>query len=119
MRFARDDLASAESIVAEHGRHQPRHACFAAQQAAEKALKAVCIARQLDYPFSHDLEELAALLDPGDAAARASTDLRWLSRWAVQPRYPGEDAEWADADQAVLDARTVVEAAERDARGSL
>jgi HEPN domain-containing protein len=39
--------------------------CFHAQQAVEKALKAVLLARQVDFPLTHDLE---VLLDIGQKA---------------------------------------------------
>ena len=32
--------------------------CFQAQQAAEKALKAVCLHERLDFPFTHDVRYL-------------------------------------------------------------
>ena len=37
--------------------------CFDAQQAAEKAIKAVFIKRGESFPFSHDLERLLRLLE--------------------------------------------------------
>ena len=60
--------------------------CFDAQQAAEKAIKAVLIARGIDFPFVHDLARLLTLLEqrgesiPADVAdAKDLTHLR-LSR---------------------------------------
>jgi HEPN domain-containing protein len=37
--------------------------CFEAQQAAEKSIKAVFIARGIEFPFIHDLDELLRLLE--------------------------------------------------------
>ncbi len=37
--------------------------CFDAQQAAEKALKAVLLARNVAFPFTHDLSRLVTLLE--------------------------------------------------------
>ena len=37
--------------------------CFDAQQAAEKALKALCIHRDIDFPYVHDLAKLLTLLE--------------------------------------------------------
>ena len=37
--------------------------CFEAQQAAEKAIKAVMIARKVEFPYVHDLARLLSLLD--------------------------------------------------------
>jgi len=39
--------------------------CFQAQQAAEKAIKAVYIAQDLVFPYVHDLSQLLAPLCPG------------------------------------------------------
>jgi HEPN domain-containing protein len=61
--------------------------CFNAQQAAEKAIKAVLIARGVDFPLIHDLARLLTLLDqeiPPDIAAAAR-----LTRFAAVTRYPG------------------------------
>ena len=61
--------------------------CFNAQQAAEKAIKAVLIARGVDFPLVHDLAQLLTLLDqeiPPDIAAAAR-----LTRFAAVTRYPG------------------------------
>jgi HEPN domain-containing protein len=61
--------------------------CFNAQQAAEKAIKAVLIARGVDVPLIHDLARLLTLLDqeiPPDIAAAAR-----LTRFAAVTRYPG------------------------------
>src|SRR5262245_48398366 len=61
--------------------------CFNAQQAEEKAIKAVLIARGVDYPFVHDLARLLTLLDqeiPPEVAAAAR-----LTRFAAVTRYPG------------------------------
>lgn len=63
--------------------------CFDAQQAAEKAIKAVMILRDIGFPYTHDLTHLMSLLEasgqiiPG-AVRRAAT----LTRYAVQSRYP-------------------------------
>ena len=51
-----------------HGEVLPEQICFHAQQAAEKALKAVLIHRNVDFPFTHDLEELLDTLDETDIA---------------------------------------------------
>lgn len=105
LRYAREDLAAARAGLAERSHRMPRHVCFDAQQAAEKALKARYVARQVQHPFVHDLEELAA----GLSDATASDDLGWLSQWAVKPRYPfDETPTWEDAERAVAIARRVV-----------
>ncbi|MFZ5919415.1 MAG: HEPN domain-containing protein, partial [Chloroflexota bacterium] len=37
--------------------------CFNAQQAAEKALKALCVARNLEFPKTHSLVHLMDILE--------------------------------------------------------
>jgi len=64
--------------------------CFDAQQAAEKALKAVLIARGIPFRFIHDIAELLTLLEnhgislPEEIQAAAD-----LTDYAVESRYPG------------------------------
>ena len=112
LSYAREDLASAEGMLAARESYRPRHVCFAAQQATEKAVKAAFVAQQMRFPFTHDLGELVALLEPDDAVRQAVGDLAWLSQWAVAPRYPGDvEPDWADAERAVAEARPVVDVA--------
>ena|SRR5437762_3422746 len=108
LRFAREDLDAAARLANDRGA-VPRHACWLAQQAAEKAIKAALIWRSILFPKQHDLDALAALL-PGDLRARmALPDLAELTQWAVEARYPGDagEATFADAQTAVGDARRV------------
>lgn len=85
--------------------------CFHAQQACEKALKAVLLFKGLEVPFVHDLE---ALLEIGKRGGlRMPHDVReagLLSPYAVEARYPGyeEEIRSADVDQAVRVAECVV-----------
>ncbi len=74
----------------------PEGVCFYAQQAAEKALKAVCCALGADrVPRTHDLVELAELIEQLGGEAPPSAPLELLSRYAVAARYevpmPGSD----------------------------
>jgi len=89
--------------------------CFDAQQAAEKAIKAVLIARRVRFPYIHDLARLIALLEENSEQIpeqiRESTRLTpyaWLSR------YPGssEQVTEAECSQAVTVAESVVRWAE-------
>ena len=66
-------------------------AFFHAQQAVEKALKAVMCMRGLEYRRTHDLEELAAQLeDAGDAPQVTQAELSRLTPYAVEYRYDDE-----------------------------
>jgi len=69
-------------------------ALFHAQQAAEKALKAVMCLHGLEFRRTHDLEELAAqLTDVGVSPAVDAAALRPLTPYAVEYRYDDEAPE--------------------------
>lgn len=64
--------------------------CFQAQQAAEKALKAVFIARALPLPFIHDISDLLLRLEK--SGLFIPDEIKSTSRltpFAVHTRYPG------------------------------
>ncbi len=87
------------------------HACFLAQQAAEKALKALLAASGEDPPRTHDLEALSALVGPLPGVAREM--LAALTPWAIAGRYDRAslDASREQAEEAVAQATKVVGAA--------
>lgn len=66
--------------------------CFNAQQAAEKAIKAVFIHRRKVFPYIHDLRKLLDLLAADGVTmpdeVREAAD---LTEYAVAGRYPGLD----------------------------
>ncbi len=65
--------------------------CFHAQQAAEKALKAVLLRRGIEFPRTHDIEALLNLL-PADVEMTADVEeARVLTQYAVVTRYPGTE----------------------------
>ena len=64
--------------------------CFDAQQAAEKAIKAVFIHRNETFPFSHDLEKLLRLLEGNGLKVPQYVHVaKELTRFAHVTRYPG------------------------------
>jgi HEPN domain-containing protein len=64
--------------------------CFDAQQAAEKAIKAVFMAHGLAFPYIHDLGRLLTLLVQGGVRVpKYVRDADQLTRFAVDARYPG------------------------------
>ncbi len=68
--------------------------CFNAQQAAEKALKAVCVQRQVDFPKTHSLVRLMDILEAdGLSLSEEIKAADILTQYAVQARYPGENEE--------------------------
>ena len=65
-------------------------ACFDAQQAAEKAIKAVFLAFGLTFPFVHDLGRLLTVLaQAGVRVPKYVAEADRLTRFAVDARYPG------------------------------
>lgn len=79
----------------------PAVACFHAQQAAEKALKAVMCLHRLEYRRTHDLEELAGTLaDVGIPPPVDEIELRCLTPYAVEFRYDDEAIHLISGDEA-------------------
>ncbi|MCY3923478.1 MAG: HEPN domain-containing protein [Chloroflexi bacterium] len=99
LRYAREDLHVVERL-ADGNRSAPRHACWLAQQAAEKALKAALVLEGIDFPFTHDLSALRNLLPDGWPATTPSADLANLTVWGAESRYPGDWPEPTDTDSA-------------------
>ncbi|MCL4446136.1 MAG: HEPN domain-containing protein [Actinobacteria bacterium] len=108
----RKDLAGADFFV---NNEDTDNACFHAQQAAEKALKALLIIEGIEPSWTHNLVELAEQL-PGhyveffDKAGLAS-----LTPWSVTGRYPEDIPDIANkpTDYLVSVARDTVSAVER------
>jgi len=64
--------------------------CYQAQQAAEKALKAVFVARKIPYPYTHDINALLSALGPhGLTIPEDLWDAVTLTSYASDTRYPG------------------------------
>jgi len=64
--------------------------CFDAQQAAEKAIKAVLIHIRVPFPYVHDLADLLTLVDSnGEPVPDDVRQAARLSGYAVESRYPG------------------------------
>jgi HEPN domain-containing protein len=89
MRFARSDLSVAErrlgpDVVAET-------LCFLAQQAAEKALKAVLRSYETAFPRTHNLRALLELLPAEVSVPVDISDAAGLTDYAVAARYPGSE----------------------------
>ncbi|MEI7856632.1 MAG: HEPN domain-containing protein [Methanomicrobiales archaeon] len=90
--------------------------CFQAQQAAEKAIKAVYISKKVAFPYIHDISQLLAALEkegaiiPNDIKT-AST----LTLYAAQTRYPGLEGPVSDEEyhEALMLAERVVVWAEK------
>ena len=63
--------------------------CFNAQQAAEKALKAVCILYHIEYPYVHDLAALVTIVAKNRVRVPDHVkEAAKLTRFAITTRYP-------------------------------
>lgn len=85
--------------------------CFHAQQSVEKALKAVLLFRKIDFPLTHDLEELSDILEEAGIPLPSDTlDLGILTPYAIETRYPGHWGELTgqDVDEAISLAEKVL-----------
>jgi HEPN domain-containing protein len=91
LSLADHDIAAFEALR-QHSEVHPAMACFHAQQAVEKCLKAVLFARLVEFRRTHDLIELADLLERnGVKVPIASRWFKSLNPFAVAFRY--EEAE--------------------------
>ena len=77
--------------------------CFDAQQAAEKAIKAMMIRRNVEFPYVHDLGRLLLLFEEaGEPIPEVVRKAEDLTRYALVTRYPGiarpvSEQEYAEA----------------------
>ena len=111
LRHAQSDLNLAR-LASHRPDVLPEQACFHAQQAAEKALKAALLHRRIDFPFTHDIEELLELAERGGLALPpAVAQSGALTSYAVETRYPSslEDIDPVQVDEAIRTAEHVVQ----------
>lgn len=65
--------------------------CFDAQQAVEKALKALCIIHGIKFSKVHDIAYLMELLEKGNIKIpKRLQRAKILTDYAVETRYPGD-----------------------------
>ena len=89
--------------------------CFDAQQASEKAIKAVMIGRGIDFPYIHDLARLLMTLEAyGEPIPDTIRRAAKLTQYALHTRYPGleEPVSEPEYQEAVAIAEAVVRWAE-------
>ena len=115
LRKAEADLAATRALAADADPHDEAIG-FHAQQAVEKALKAVLAFSQVPNPRTHDLTYLVELLDShGIEVPAALAEPEWLSPWAVTTRYDDLDdtldrhAAISAADSAIAWAQTLLQ----------
>ena len=120
LRYANQDLRVIERLLSEDP-VPAAPACWHAQQAAEKALKAALMLDGVEFPFTHDLNELREVFPEGWDVWSVPADFAGLTASGATSRYPGDWAEPTldDAVRLGADARTVYEyvVAEFERRG--
>jgi HEPN domain-containing protein len=82
--------------------------CFHAQQCVEKYLKAVLVLHLVDFPRTHDLAEIIALLPARLRPRLTPEQLRKFKQYAVAIRYPGlDETPLTEARRAIVLARRI------------
>ena len=119
-RWALVDLTGAEHSL-EGGDFLAGLVCYHAQQAVEKAIKAVLIFLQIEFPFTHEIEPLLKLVPEGWNVREVPITPKQLNYWAIAGRYPTDLPEPVEENawEAFRRARGVMESVTRDltARG--
>lgn len=106
---AENDLKNA-ALTLRAGRESPTDTvAFHAQQCIEKYLKALLTLRGVDFPKTHDIEELVARVGPSVLVSLSVQEQRRLTTYGTVTRYPGdyEPVSLAEARRAVALARRV------------
>lgn len=94
----------------------PEDLCFHAQQAAEKALKAVLIASSIPFPRTHNITRLLELIPEDRVIPELVREAVVLTDYAVASRYPGayEPVDEEERREALALAAAVVTWAEEE-----
>lgn len=99
--YAEEDFTVAKSALR---RRKPltTPSCFHSQQCAEKYLKAMLVAKEVEFPKTHDLLILDTLCNKaGILTGFTKEDLGRLSGYAVHTRYPGNQPTVEEAREAL------------------
>lgn len=96
------ELGCASSL--KHKDSGPTPTCFMAKHLAELCLKALFIFLGIEFARTHDIQELATLLEPrAPGIFDLDRELVALNEFALTTRYPGDFPEgftWQDAQEA-------------------
>jgi len=107
LRYARSDLELAR--VEQPPNVMLEGLCFHAQQAVEKAIKAVLVFHGIPFPRSHNISTLLELLPPDFLIPEVVQNSTLLIDYAVITRYPGvyEPVEEEEYNEAIYLAEAV------------
>lgn len=97
---ADEDLRTARQLLRTPDYEIYRIPSSLAQQAAEKAVKAVLTHLQIEFPRTHDLGRLQGLVPADWEQVGSCTGLDELTRHAVESRYPDDLSERTSREEA-------------------
>ena len=101
VEYAEEDFTVAKSTL-KRSKPLTTSSCFHSQQCAEKYMKAMLVAKDFEFPKTHDLLILDALCNKaGILTGYTKEDLGRLSGYAVHTRYPGNQPTREDAKEAL------------------
>ncbi len=99
--YADEDLIMAKSAL-RRSKPLTTASCFHSQQCAEKYLKSILIAKDVEFPKTHDLPILNTLCEnAGIFTGFTKENLGRLSGYAVHTRYPGNQPTPEEAQEAL------------------
>ena len=108
VKKAEEDFLAAQDLARRRKRPLWSSVCFHAQQCAEKYLKARMEEAGMRIPKTHDLELLLNHLLPVEPLwTTLLPSLQALTDYAVDFRYPGSEAQKAEAVQAIKDCKAI------------
>jgi HEPN domain-containing protein len=124
LKFCDEDLRAADATLKDNVFSA---VCFHAQQAVEKAIKAVLLAKSGKVPRDHSVLRLAEMSDDKELFGLHKEELEFLDMFYVPTRYPdalpGSLPEGLpnkeDAEKAVVSAKKVVEFIKKRLNNSL
>ncbi len=105
---AEEDFRTATTMVRKRREPVPDNVCFCAHQCVEKYLKAFLVFHRVHFPKTHDLLALLDFaVDIGSDLEELRLDLDFLYPFAVEFRYPGDNATVDESKEAVRVMRRV------------
>lgn len=114
---AESDLKNAVQVIKLGAECPADTVCFHAQQCVEKYLKALLVSLDIDFPKTHDIDDIVSLVPPSHRIDVTDQERQRLTRYATVTRYPGDypAISLTEARKAVAIARRV----RRDVRRQL